>query len=85
LLIGHIIFADTSNNSVNFTYLRYFEDLELVVDYVWGPAVLTHLYMGLPTIVAASGGEGGYKLHNTASGNQLYKIKVFLKLMLIIF
>jgi hypothetical protein len=43
LLIGHIIFADTSNNSVNFTYLRYFEDLELVVDYVWGPAVLTHL------------------------------------------
>jgi hypothetical protein len=41
--------------------------------------------MGLPTIVAASGGEGGYKLHNTASGNQLYKIKVFLKLMLIIF
>ncbi|MCH98369.1 serine/threonine-protein phosphatase 7 long form-like protein, partial [Trifolium medium] len=43
LLVGYTIFADTSKNSVHLHYLRYFEDLELVFDYAWGPAALTFL------------------------------------------
>ncbi|MCI91592.1 hypothetical protein A2U01_0112886, partial [Trifolium medium] len=33
--------------------MRYFEDLECVFDYVWGPAALTYLYNGLSTTSAS--------------------------------
>ncbi|MCH95894.1 serine/threonine-protein phosphatase 7 long form-like protein, partial [Trifolium medium] len=49
---SYTIFADTSKNSVHLNYLRYFDDLELVADYVWGPVALTHLYKGLSATTA---------------------------------
>ncbi|GAU43130.1 hypothetical protein TSUD_348520 [Trifolium subterraneum] len=53
MVVSWTIFADTSKNSVHLTYLRYFEELELVLDYVWGPVALTHLYKDLSTSATA--------------------------------
>ncbi|MCH91342.1 hypothetical protein A2U01_0012269, partial [Trifolium medium] len=36
-------------------YLKYFMDLEMVADYLWGAAALTHLYKGLSDNTAPSG------------------------------
>ncbi|CAJ2639984.1 unnamed protein product [Trifolium pratense] len=44
ILVGWTIFADTSKNTVQLTYLKYFKDLEIVDNYAWGAAALTHLY-----------------------------------------
>ncbi|MCI25078.1 serine/threonine-protein phosphatase 7 long form-like protein, partial [Trifolium medium] len=33
--------------SVHLHYMRYFDDLELVSDYAWGPAALTFMYKRL--------------------------------------
>ncbi|GAU34408.1 hypothetical protein TSUD_217480 [Trifolium subterraneum] len=41
LLVIYTIFTNTGNNSVQFTYLRYFEDLVLVADNQWGAAADT--------------------------------------------
>ncbi|XP_045822299.1 protein MAIN-LIKE 1-like [Trifolium pratense] len=47
ILVGWTIFADTSKNTVQLTYLKYFKNLEIVDNYAWGAAALTHLYKGL--------------------------------------
>jgi len=46
-LVGITIFTDEIIIYVDVTYLKYFRDLELVADYSWRVAALSHLYKEL--------------------------------------
>jgi len=43
-LAGITVFTDESAYYVDVAYLKYFRDLEVVVDYSWGVVALSYLY-----------------------------------------
>jgi hypothetical protein len=43
-LVGATVFTNTITNYVDMAYIRYFRDLEMVIDYLWGLTALDHLY-----------------------------------------
>ncbi|XP_058746479.1 protein MAIN-LIKE 2-like [Vicia villosa] len=47
LLIGNVLFPDSTGNTVNFMYLRLLMDFSRVGLYSWGSAVLATLYQSL--------------------------------------
>lgn len=42
-LVGTAIFVDKSATYLDVLYLRYFEDIEQIHEYNWGPACLVYL------------------------------------------
>ncbi|GAU16863.1 hypothetical protein TSUD_368120 [Trifolium subterraneum] len=49
MLVDWTIFTNTDKNTIHLTYLQYFNDLEIVDNFVWGAIGLTHLYKSLTT------------------------------------
>ncbi|MCI34353.1 serine/threonine-protein phosphatase 7 long form-like protein, partial [Trifolium medium] len=49
MMVSWNIFTDTSKNTINVSYLQYFNDLEIVDNFAWGATALTHMYKSLTT------------------------------------
>jgi hypothetical protein len=80
MVVGWTIFTDTSKNSVHLTYLGYFEELESVVDYVWGGCCADTPIQG-PLYYRYIWAKGGHMLYDTALGNKISQIYVFCQLL----
>jgi len=46
-LVGITLFTNKSTTYMDVAYLRHIKDLEIVVDFSWGAAALSHLYREL--------------------------------------
>ncbi|KAF6154320.1 hypothetical protein GIB67_026776 [Kingdonia uniflora] len=58
-MMGHLWFQ-TANDTIPLGYLAVVNDMDLVVQYDWGPAILASLYHGLDTVVTTGGAITGF-------------------------
>jgi len=56
-LVGITLFTDKSQTDVDVVYLRYYKDLDIVVEFSWGAGVLAHLYRELENVARWNCGQ----------------------------